>query len=329
MLTRDGDKKLRCFLNVCPHRGAQVCRERRGNAKTFSCLYHGWTFASSGKVRSITEMQTYGASFNSEGQNDLVPVPKLDAYRGFIFLNYDHSACSLEEYLAGACEQIDLIVDPAESGMEIIPGSQEYSIRANWKLLSENSVDIAHGPVLHATYLDLIANNSDRSMPYNPNMEGACLDLGNGHVVAERRAFQGRPIAQWIPHWGQAAKAEINQAYGRLVTRYGEARARRMAKFNRNMLIFPNLAINDVMAITIRTWQPAGPGAMNITAWALAPVEERGTPALKRRLTNFNEFFGPGGFASPDDAEALRVVPALIPGVAGGSLERPVKGLCT
>jgi p-cumate 2,3-dioxygenase alpha subunit len=43
---------------------------------------------------------------------------------------------------------------------------------------------------------------------------------------------------------------------------------------------------------------------MEINAWALAPVQESGA-RLQSRLHNFLEFLGPGGFATPDDVEAL------------------------
>jgi p-cumate 2,3-dioxygenase alpha subunit len=58
------------------------------------------------------------------------------------------------------------------------------------------------------------------------------------------------------------------------------------------------------MAITVRTFHPTAPDHMQVNAWALAPVDE----ARQRRhdrLTNFLEFLGPGGFATPDDIEAL------------------------
>ena len=35
LFTRDAKGTLRALLNTCPHRGAQVCRERKGNAKSF------------------------------------------------------------------------------------------------------------------------------------------------------------------------------------------------------------------------------------------------------------------------------------------------------
>jgi p-cumate 2,3-dioxygenase subunit alpha len=301
---RDRDGKVRCFLNICPHRGAQICRHRDGRARNFSCIYHGWTFENTGRAVSIAEPETYPRDFNAAGHNDMVPVPRFEEYRGFWFLNFDRGAVSLSEYLGKACDYIDVIVDPAEEGMHIVGGVQEYSARANWKLLAENSTDILHVETLHPTYLDLVATNSGNTMKRG-KMEGQAIDLGNGHSVVERRATYGRPIAQWISLWGEEARVEIEAIYERLVQRYGPERAHRMAKCARNMLIFPNLVLNDIMSITVRVFQPTALGQMDVSVWTLASREEVGTPALARRLTNFLEFLGPGGFATPDDIEAL------------------------
>ena len=116
-----------------------------------------------------------------------MPVPRLEHYRGLWFPNYDRGAISLADYLGGACDYIDMIMDPAEEGMQIVGSAQEYSARANWKLLAENSTDILHVETLHPTYLDLVATNSGGQMKRG-KMEGKALDLGRGHSVVERRA---------------------------------------------------------------------------------------------------------------------------------------------
>ena len=83
-----------------------------------------------------------------------------------------------------------------------------------------------------------------------------------------------------------------------------ESGAFRMTETNRNLLIFPNLIINDIMAITVRTFFPLSADYMEISAWALAPKEEN--PEMRAlRLDNFLTFLGPGGFATPDDVEML------------------------
>ena len=306
LFLRDRAGEVRCFLNVCPHRGAQLCRLRDGQARTFTCLYHGWTFDNLGRAVSVAEPETYAAAFHRTGRNDLVPVPRFEQYRGFWFLNFDRAAESLVDYLAGARDYIDIIVDQAETGMRVVGGMQEYSMRANWKLLAENSTDILHAPILHSTYLDLLGSfEPGGKLPPLPKLEGRSIDLGNGHAVVEYKTIGGRPIAMWTPGWGEAAKAEIEAIYRRLVDRFGPERAARMARCNRNFLIFPNLVINDIMSLTVRTFQPIVPDYIEVTVWSLAPKEEFGTPQMDRRLGNFLEFLGPGGFATPDDIEAL------------------------
>ena len=52
LFTRDSKGELKAILNTCPHRGAQVCREKQGNAKSFQCFYHGWVFGLDGLLRS-------------------------------------------------------------------------------------------------------------------------------------------------------------------------------------------------------------------------------------------------------------------------------------
>jgi p-cumate 2,3-dioxygenase alpha subunit len=301
---RDREGRIRAFINVCPHRGAQLCRLRDGRARSFGCLYHGWTFENTGRVLAIAEPESYPPGHDAPGRNDLVPVPRLDEYRGLWFVNFDQHASSLADYLGRARDYIDVILDQARDGMRIVGGVQEYSARANWKLLAENSTDILHVTTLHPTYLDLIRTNSQGRIERG-KMAGQSIDLGNGHAVVERDATYGRPIAQWISLWGEEARIEIEQIYARLVARYGAERAKRMATQARNLLIFPNLVINDIMSITVRNFQPVAPDYMEVSVWSLAPAEEAGTPALARRLTNFLEFLGPGGFATPDDIEAL------------------------
>ena len=302
LFTRDTQNRINAFFNACPHRGAQVCRERKGNAKSFQCFYHGWVFGADGALRSQPGQECYPEDFNADGSANLVPVPRIDSYRGFWFICFDRNVQSLSDYLAGAKEWIDIVADQSEVGMTLVGGTQEYQIRANWKLLTENSIDGYHAINTHATYVDYL-KNSQGSMSAVP-FEGTGYDLGNGHAVIEYRAPWGRPVAQWIPLWGEDGRRELDEVYGRLVGRFGKERADRIAFSNRNMFIFPNLVINDIMAITVRTYFPTAPDAMQVFGWALAPKEESAW-ARKYRLSNFLEFLGPGGFATPDDVEAL------------------------
>jgi p-cumate 2,3-dioxygenase subunit alpha len=114
----------------------------------------------------------------------------------------------------------------------------------------------------------------------------------------------GRPIARWIPTFGELAKARIEEKQRRLEERFGPERAFRIGQTSRNLLIFPNLIINDIMSITVRNFFPVAPDYMEVSAWNLAPADESAEDGALR-LDNFLTFLGPGGFATPDDVEML------------------------
>lgn len=305
IFNRDRKGVFQAFFNVCPHRGAMVTRESSGSCLAFKCFYHGWAFNNNGRFGTRMPEGTYPDDFGSDGTRDLVMVPKLAEYRGFWFVNFDAGSIGLEEYLADAKAFIDVVANHGPEGMEILGGAQEYSINANWKLLVENSVDGYHAAETHSTYIEYLGE-AIGGPPELPTGDGftRAHDLGNGHAVIQGPAPWGRPVAQWIPAWGEQGKIDIANIYKELEQRVGPKMAEQIALRNRNMTIFPNLVINDIMAITVRTFYPERPDYMAVISWALGSVGESET-FRKRRLDNFLEFLGPGGFATPDDVEAL------------------------
>ncbi len=294
---------INAFYNTCTHRGALVCREARGSARNFQCFYHGWVYSDEGALIDQPGKSAYCDKFNADGSSNLARVARLENYRGFYFINFGNDSINLHDYLGNARPFIDLVVDQAETSMEIIGGTQQYAVDANWKLMTENSIDGYHGASTHATYMDYLANSGALA---RVGVRGGVHALGNGHAVIEYSSPWGRPIAQWVPTWGEDAKQDVADIKAMLVARAGPERAERMACLNRNLLIFPNLIINDVMAITVRAFYPLSPDRMTVNAWAMGPREES-LAMRERRLFNFLEFLGPGGFATPDDVEALEM----------------------
>ena len=108
----------------------------------------------------MPDQAAYGPKFD-KALYGLPHAPRLDSYRDFYFVNFDPDAIPLIDYLAGATEYIDLVVDQSPSGqMEIVSGTQEYDIDANWKLLAENSVDDYHILITHRTWINYMANSA-------------------------------------------------------------------------------------------------------------------------------------------------------------------------
>ena len=50
LVVRGEDGALRALLNVCRHRGAQLCPAERGQTRTLQCRYHAWTYGLDGRL---------------------------------------------------------------------------------------------------------------------------------------------------------------------------------------------------------------------------------------------------------------------------------------
>ncbi|WOQ17254.1 aromatic ring-hydroxylating dioxygenase subunit alpha [Raineyella sp. W15-4] len=291
--------EVNVFHNTCTHRGAAICRADKGSQKVFQCFYHAWTFDSEGELKGVPGEDAYVDEIDRAGL--ALQKVRTESYRGFVFVTFDPEIEDLTTYLAGARQYLDYVVDAMNGEVEVVPGTNEYGFDANWKLLVENSIDGYHASSTHDTYFKYLQTlGTDLSI----GVSGVTKDLGNGHAVLEYRAPWGRPVASWEPLFGEDSKEEIAQLKADLVEKHGPEKAEMMTEINRNLLIYPNLVINDIMAVTVRTLVPTAPDRVEVTAWEIAPKGE--LPQLRqRRLDSFLTFLGPGGFATPDDLEAL------------------------
>jgi p-cumate 2,3-dioxygenase subunit alpha len=309
ILVRDRQGTVRVLVNSCTHRGALVCKEAAGNTKFFQCTYHGWVYDTAGALVDIPSREAMSPDCNADGALNLRAVPRCEEFRGFIFVCFSKDTGGLEDYLAGAKEYLSYIADMGELGMEVVKGAEEYCIPSNWKLMQENSVDAYHATTTHQSYNEYLVARDGAKPFFDPNLNfGRVRHLGNGHAVSESidGVPWGRPYARWIPGWGEEARLEIEAIERRIIERVGPERARVICRGDRNMVIFPNLAVHDIMGITIRNLLPQSAGAHDINSWALAPIGES-EASRQRRLRNYVEFLGPAGMATPDDTEMLEL----------------------
>ena len=198
IFVRGADGEVRALFNSCTHRGATICRQDSGNARIFQCFYHAWTFDTKGDLVQVPDEAGYSEWFDRADRALRAPA-RFDNYRGLYFLNYDPEAEELADYLGDATDYIDIILfDPCPEGFRVLPGTNLYATKANWKLLSENSIDGYHGVPLHSTFLDYIKSYGEGGEIPADAREHA-FDLGNGHNGFEYPSPQPRPVALWHP----------------------------------------------------------------------------------------------------------------------------------
>ena len=138
-ITRNKNNELKAFINACSHRGAMLCRTKKGNRAAHTCPFHGWVFNNDGKLLKVKDPDDagYPESFNCEGSHNLKEVPRFANYKGFLFGSLNPDVVSLEEYLGEAAKIIDMIVDQSPEGLEVLRGSSTYVYDGNWKVQSE------------------------------------------------------------------------------------------------------------------------------------------------------------------------------------------------
>jgi hypothetical protein len=62
-IARNRDGELNAYINACSHRGAMLCRFRRGSRVIFTCPFHGWTFTNSGQPRPVALLRQVAVAF--------------------------------------------------------------------------------------------------------------------------------------------------------------------------------------------------------------------------------------------------------------------------
>jgi phenylpropionate dioxygenase-like ring-hydroxylating dioxygenase large terminal subunit len=295
IVVRGNDGVVRVLFNRCRHRANLVCNHERGHAQTLRCPYHGWTYTTTGDLLAPTFDEAYDSSLRKEDFS-LIPVPRMQMYRGLIFASASPDGISLDEHLGAAKEFLDLIIDRSPEGrIELSAGIQKMRYLANWKMLPENSVEGSyHGQFIHKFAFDLFDRLSgrDRTVPE----EQWVRYLKGGHMVQDFRSVQFR-----LPQQQQQSPAQKDYAE-MLVKAYGAEYAQSLS-FDRApiLFVFPNFLF---VQTHIRRMQPV---SVNETHVYYQPAMLKGAPPeINQQVLRFHETsFGPAGFLSPDDIEIM------------------------
>jgi len=74
IIVRDRRDTLRCFHNVCRHRGSRLLNEN-GNCKVIRCGYHGWGYSLEGELLGTPYFQGLDAPQGNEGLKSFTALP--------------------------------------------------------------------------------------------------------------------------------------------------------------------------------------------------------------------------------------------------------------
>jgi hypothetical protein len=154
---RGEDGRVRAFLNTCPHRGNRLCLFDQGEARTLQCIYHGWTFNSSGELVGVPFIERAYHGDLDRAANGLLEVPRVADYGGLLFGCWDPGGPSLEGHLGELRWWLDAFLCSDDmGGQRALPGCQRYVTAGNWKLFCDNFAgDRYHTNITHASAIRL------------------------------------------------------------------------------------------------------------------------------------------------------------------------------
>jgi benzoate/toluate 1,2-dioxygenase subunit alpha len=241
IIVRGSDRAVRVLFNTCPHRGSKVCYEDYGSGTRFQCMYHGWTFDLEGRLLGVPLRERF-ADFDPDPSFGLIPLPRVESHRGFVFASLKPNGTSLREHLGRGYEYLSEFCDRAPDGELISRRPIKYGYPGNWKLQLENYSDNYHPPVLHQSALGIGARMlKDKYASANFTARSARTGYfergyGNGHGIADFGTARG---ANWMNSYE-------NPAYlAALEQRHGAERARELMELDVHLMIYPNLLLHS------------------------------------------------------------------------------------
>jgi nitrite reductase/ring-hydroxylating ferredoxin subunit len=309
IVIRDQGRRVRAFLNSCRHRGNKICLVPAGNTQTFTCTYHGWSYAADGKLIGVPFYQeAYFGELDRE-QLGLLEVPRVEAFGGFYFGCWEPNAPALREYLGELAWYLDkfLLLIEAMGGAEIV--TTRYVVNGNWKIASENVAgDHYHTPTTHASTFKLGIGGSYTLLegvqaPGGPFEIALRPGHGVGGVYTGAAPYE-YDLAQ-AERFGPDAVAFVKERYRLLLERLGDTPAKPYLASHGN--IFPNVGVNGgrsaLRAFGVCVLNPRGPLETDIWQWAVMPAAA--PAAVKEAAWSHYSHGGsfPSGFFAQDDAE--------------------------
>jgi len=189
IVARGKDGKLRAFFNICRHHANKVVADPAGQADQFVCCYHGWTYASDGRLLKSTNLKGI-KDFNNQDFG-LREIP-LREWGSLVFINFGFGTPKESEI--NQLPSLDKILEPVQTRLNELYGGisnmkwvrrHVFNIKANWKIINDNYLDGAHHiPYIHPG-LNSVLNMDSYRFEYHNQLSIQLSNTANTSVAAK------------------------------------------------------------------------------------------------------------------------------------------------
>lgn len=161
VLCVDRDCNINGFQNICRHRGFPLVREEEGNAKVFSCPYHGWSYGLRGNLAKAPRFDSVPGF--DKTQQSLFPVHVHVDALGFVWANLEASSNPAVPWEA-EFKDVDRQERFQNFDFTQYDFDHKWSMHGsyNWKTLADNYNECYHCTIAHPD----VANLADLSYYY-------------------------------------------------------------------------------------------------------------------------------------------------------------------
>ena len=254
LVLRDGTGRLRCFANVCRHRGCTLL-EGRGNAgRSIVCPYHHWSYDLQGALRGVPFRGEFEFDIDVErlGLHEI----RLESWERFAFVNISGDAAPLRECLGPVAEELS---SHRIGEMQCLNTIDEVRY-GNWKIHVDNAYCAYHFAMVHPTTL----------YP-SQSRTGLTFELSE-HVGCSYIPWKGLEQAS-DNEWGIQGRA---------------------ARGSLNIALFPNLFIGALPngRLTVLEWTPVSVEETRLRAWSygFATAAEVAAEPQRQRMVLDEDF---------------------------------------
>lgn len=300
VMTRAEDGSLAAWVNRCAHRGATVCRLKRGNALSHTCVYHQWSFGTKGNLQGVPFRR---------GQKDQTGMPKdfkpanhnlrqlrVDSYNGLVFATFSETVVSLPDYLG---DQMRPFVDRVFNREVEYLGCTRQFADSNWKLYLENVKDPYHASLLHlfhTTFNIYRVGMEAKVIPDETNGLHSLIMSIKTEDDPSGDAYKDQKIRSYDESFGLEDPSILE-----LVPEYAELAT------NHIQTIFPQLVIQQIHnTLVARQILPKGPGKFELVFHFFGYADD--TPEMRELRIKQANLVGPAGYISMEDTEATELV---------------------
>lgn len=308
VVVRTHDGTVKAYYNSCLHRGTKLKPSGgEGNADSLRCPYHGWTWSLDGDLERLPCPWDL-PHVDQDRSKFKLPEVRVGLWGGFVFINLDENAPSLEEYMGVLPEHFK----NWDLDKRFVEVHVEKEINANWKSTMEAFMENYH---THETHPQLRYGNGDENTQYDifddhvsrfyaangvnsphlekPLTEQELLDtmlVGDRTVISETPQIKEGETARIV--MARMLREIMGSKYGVDLSGYSDTEMLDTMEYNLfpNMVLFPSISLPMVYR-----FRPIGNeiGRSLFELLILRPVADDGVrpePAMPVRLKEEESF---------------------------------------